>query len=95
MWTYLLLNNNLCLLKYKWHIISKRWVCLQDKFHLHDWVYFQYTVTKNMEIYDLICVDHTNLLIDFHVILIYFFLIICLLVSFEKFYVQSIEIIGS
>ena len=41
------------LLKYKWYIISKRCVCLQDKIHIHDWVYFEHTVTKNMEICDL------------------------------------------
>ena len=40
-------------LKYMWHIISKRWVCLQDKIHIHDLVYFEYTVMKNMEICDL------------------------------------------
>ena len=28
-------------------------VCLQDKIHLDDWVYFEYMVTKNMEIVDL------------------------------------------
>ena len=44
--------NNLYLLKYKCHIISKRWVYLQDKIHIHDWVYFESTVTKNMEICD-------------------------------------------
>ena len=26
------------------------WVCLQDKIHIHDWVYFEHTVTKNVEI---------------------------------------------
>ena len=52
MYTYLELNN-LYLLKYKWHISSKRWVCLQDKIHIHDWVYFEHTVTKSIEICDL------------------------------------------
>ena len=46
MCTYLLLNN-LYLLKYRWHIISKRGVCLQHKINLHDWVYLEYTVTKS------------------------------------------------
>ena len=43
--------NSLYILKYK-YIISKRWVCLQNKIHIHDWVYFEYTVKKNMEICD-------------------------------------------
>ena len=50
--SYLLLNS-LYLLKYKWYIISKRWVCLQEKIHIHDWVYFEHSVTKNIEICDL------------------------------------------
>ena len=37
------------LTKIKWHNISKRWVCLQDTIHIYDWVYFEYTVTKNEE----------------------------------------------
>ena len=41
------------LLKYMWYIISKRWVCLHDKIHIHDWVNFEHTVTSNMEIGDL------------------------------------------
>ena len=45
--------NNLSLLKYKWLIISKRWVCLQHKIHIHDWVFFEYKVRNNMEICDL------------------------------------------
>ena len=36
-----------------WHILSKGWVYLQDKIHMHDWVYFEYTVIKNKEICDL------------------------------------------
>ena len=52
-WYYNVLNN-LYLLKYNWHIISKRWEYLRDKIHIHDWVYFEYKVTKKMEIYDLI-----------------------------------------
>ena len=52
MGTYLWLNN-LYLLKYKSHIITKMWVCLQEKIHIHDWVYFEFTVTKNIEICDL------------------------------------------
>ena len=35
-------------------MISKRLVCLHEKIHKHDWVYFDYKVTKNMEICDLI-----------------------------------------
>ena len=41
------------LIKYKWHIISKRWVCLHDKIQIDDWVNFEHTVTKNIEIGDL------------------------------------------
>ena len=41
------------LLKYKWYIISKRWVCLHNKIHIDDWVNFEPTVTKNMEIGDI------------------------------------------
>ena len=26
------------------------WACLQDKIHIHDWFYFENTVTRNMEI---------------------------------------------
>ena len=33
--------NHLYIPKYKWHIISERWACLQDKIHIHDWFYFE------------------------------------------------------
>ena len=41
-----------------WHIISKRWVCLQDKIHIHEWVYYEYKVTKNIYICDLNSYTH-------------------------------------
>ena len=44
--------------KYRLHIISKMGVCLQDKIHIHDWVYFEYKATKNMEICDLNSCTH-------------------------------------
>ena len=40
------------------HILSKRWVCLQDKIRIHNWVYFDYTVTKNVEICELNSCTH-------------------------------------
>ena len=43
------------LIKYKWHIISKR---LHDKIHIHDWVNFDHTVMKNVEISDLKSYTH-------------------------------------
>ena len=36
------------------HIISKMGVCLQDKVHIHDCVYLEHTVTKNVEILVLV-----------------------------------------
>ena len=30
--------NHLYILKYKWHISSKRWSCLRDKIRIHDWL---------------------------------------------------------
>ena len=33
--------------------------CLQDKIHIHDWVYFDNTVTKNVEICYLNSYTHT------------------------------------
>ena len=48
------------LLKYKWYIISERWVCLHDKIHIYDWVNFERTVTKNMEIGDLKSPKHLD-----------------------------------
>ena len=40
------------------HHFEKVQVCLKDKNHIHDWVYFEYTVTKNMEICDLNSYPH-------------------------------------
>ena len=57
-YVYMLIVNSLYLLKYKWHIISKRWIRLQEKIHIHDWLYFEYMVTKNMEICDLNSYTH-------------------------------------
>ena len=64
MCTYLQLNH-LYILKYKWHIISKRWACLQDKIHIHDWFYFENTVTRNMEICGLNSYHHDLITILF------------------------------
>ena len=51
---------------YLWGHSAK--VCLQDKNHIHNWVYFEYTVTKNMEICDLNSYTHDLINILFKLI---------------------------
>ena len=53
MCTYVLIVNHSYIVQYKRHIISKRKVCLQDKIHIHNYVYFENTMAMNVEICDL------------------------------------------
>ena len=55
---YILIVKPFIRTKIKLLIISKRWACLQDKIYIHDWFYFENTVTRNMEICGLNSYPH-------------------------------------
>ena len=49
---HILIVNNFYMLKYNLAHHYKKvsmLLCLQDKIHIHDWVYFEYAVRKNEE----------------------------------------------